>query len=65
MQREKTMKQTPPSKLSTIGDIASLLLTTVVLVGVLATSYLANFAGLGSLFKNTTAQVSDKYFTQV
>ena len=57
-------KPTPPTNLRVISDTASLAVTTVVLLGVYVTSYLAA-TGAGSIFENTTAQVSDKYFTQV
>lgn len=57
-------KPTPSSKLRLISDTASLAVTTVILLGVYVTSYLAA-TGAGSVFENTTAQVSDKYFTQV
>ena len=63
------VKPIPPraNKLKIIGEAASLAVTTVILLGVCVTSYLAAI-GAGNIFKNTTAQVylwSDKYFTQV
>ena len=60
----KSSQQAPPSKLRVISDAVALALTTVILLGVYAASYLATVAG-GSLVKNTTAQVSNIYFTQV
>lgn len=60
---KKPTAPTQPSKFRRISDTAFLALTSVVLLGVYATSYLASVAGAG--FKNTTEQVSDKYFTQV
>ena len=57
-------KPTPPTKLRVISDTASLAVTTALLLGVYVTSYLAA-TGAGGIFENTTAQVSDKYFTQV
>ena len=63
MEVDKAMKPAPTSKLRTISDTAFLALTTVALLGVYATSYLANIQG--SIFRNTTAQVSDEYTTQV
>lgn len=64
MDRDCPKKPSPPSRLRVISDVASLTLTTVVLLGVLVASYLASVGG-GPLFQNTTAQVSNKYFTQV
>ena len=58
------MKPTQPTKLKIISDTASLAVTTVMLLAVYVTSYLAA-TGAGNIFENTTAQVSDKYFTQV
>ena len=60
------VKPIPPraTKLKIIGEAASLAVTTVILLGVYVTSYLAT-TGAGNIFENTTAQVSDKYFTQV
>lgn len=53
----------PTSKLRVISDTAALVLTTVVLLGTFAASYLANNAGI--IFQNTTGEISDKYSTQV
>ena len=58
------MKPTPPTKLKIICDAAYLAVITVMFLAVYVTSYLAA-TGAGNIFENTTAQVSDKYFTQV
>ena len=52
-----------PSKLQLICDTVWLAITTVVLLVVFITSGLAGSADYG--FRNTTADVSDIYFTQV
>lgn len=57
-------KPTQPTKVRVISDTVCLVVTTVVQLGVYVTSYLAA-TGAGSVFKNTTGQVSDKYSTQV
>lgn len=57
-------KPTTPTKLGVISMTVSLAVTTVVLLGVYVTSYLAT-TGAGSIFKNTTTEVSDAFPTQV
>ena len=57
----KSSQQAPPSKLHVISDAAADYGRTP---GVYTASYLATVTE-GSLVKNTTAQVSNIYFTQV
>lgn len=52
-----------PSVLHIVCDTVWLAVTTVVLIGVYVVSALANDPNYG--FKNSTGEISDKYYTQV